>query len=217
MPAHLIQHPKHRRALRLVVAPFVALFMVVLTATSAQAAPIDITYDANGSTTVSTTGSTIPLGPTTLTSTLEFTTGEFTGSMVIPQAHTKFKAAGFIPMSADVSFIEAAPVTGRVSAHPEGGGSHVAATAHYYVKLSNVKAVGFPAFVGSSCRTEDPVQIDVATPEGERFQVFTGGNLSGTYAIGDFENCGLLTWLVNILVPGEGNQVTFALSNARRS
>lgn len=217
MSSHLTQHPTRRRALRLVAAPFLALFMVALTATSAQAAPIDLTYDADGSTTVSTTGSTIALGPTELTTTLEFTTGEFTGSMVIPTAHTTFKAAGFIPMSADVSFIEAAPVTGAVSAHPEGGGSYVSATAHYYVRLSNVKAVGFPTFVGSSCQTENPVVIDVATPEGERFHVFAGGNLSGTYEIGDFENCGLMTWLVNALVPGSGNGVTFTLSDARRS
>jgi len=206
-----------RRVTRLAAVPLLSLFLLLLSTTSAHAVPIDLAYDANGSTTVSTTGSTIPLGPTTLNTTLEYSTGEFTGSMAIPSAHTHFWAAGFVPMSADVTFVEAAPVTGKLSAHPEGGGSYVTATAQYYVKLSNVKAVGFPTFVGDSCRTKAPVTIPVATPDGERFAVFTGGNLTGTYTIGDFQNCGLMTWLVNALVPGSGNQVTFTLSNPRRT
>lgn len=201
-----------RRATKIMAAPALAVMLIITGAAAAHAAPLDITYDANGSTTVSTTGSTLPLGPTTLSTTLEFTTGEFTGSMTLPSAHTSFYAIGFVPMSADVTFIEAAPVTGKLSAHPEGGGSYVTATARYYVKLSNVKAVGFPTFVGDSCRTKDPVSITVSTPPGERFQVFSGGNLSGSYSIGNFENCGLMTFLVNALVPGAGNEVTFSLS-----
>ncbi|MEU6134163.1 hypothetical protein [Nocardioides sp. NPDC047086] len=205
-----------KRRLGLLAVPAAAGLLAVATAAPAHAAPLDILYDANGTTLVASTGSQIPLGPAVLDTTLETTTGAFTGSLSLPGASTEFKAAGFIPMSADVAFEEAAPTTGSLKPHPEGGGSYVEATSYYNVRLTNIKVVGFPTFSGPFCRTVEPVAIPVATPEGERFGVFTGGRLTGTYSIGDFQNCGLNTWLVNALVPGDGNTIELDLTNPRR-
>ena len=83
------------------------------------------------------------------------------------------------------------------------------------IKLSNVKVSGIPAFVGSKCETAQPVTIAVATPAGSRFDLTTGGVVAGTFTIGKFAHCGLTTPLLNLLVPGSGNTVTFTLSNGR--
>ena len=73
---------------------------------------------------------------------------------------------------------------------------------------------GFPAFVGNSCQTGQTV-IPANTPKGAKFNLTTGGNLTGTYTIGQFSNCGLTTALINQLIPGPGNTATLTLSNGR--
>lgn len=190
----------------------VAASLVMLTSTSAHAATINLTHDASGTTHVATTGSDIALGPTTMHTTLDTDTLTFTGSMELPGTRTEFKALGFLPMSADVAFEEAAPIEGTLENLPDGtAAAH--ATATYHIRLSNIKVVGFPTFTGPFCRTVDPVTIPVDTPEGEEFNVIQGGVLAGEYDIGDFQHCGLNTWLVNALVPGSGNTVEFEVSN----
>ena len=198
-------------------APILALGLVLLDGGTAHAALLAVTYDVRGTTHVATTGSTIALGPTTLSVTLESTTGDFTGSMQLPGTRTTFAALGLIPMSADVTFEEAAPVTGHLSAKPEGTGSRVQATAHYYLHLSNIRVVGLPVFAGPNCRTVAPVTIPISTPADESFAVFAGGRLTGSYTIGPFADCGLDTLLVNALVPGGGNTVDLVLDNPRRT
>ena len=207
--------PITRRSIRAGLATAATLAAVALASGPASAATLNITYDASGSTDVATTGSTIPLGPTTLDTSLESTTGAFTGTMELPAAHTEFDAIGFIPMSADVTFEEVGQLSGSLTAHPGGGGSDVTATAEYNIRLSDIKIVGFPTFTGSQCRTKEPVTIAIANPSDQPFAVFSGGHLAGSYSIGDFANCGLNTWLVNALVPGGGNTVEFDLSNPR--
>jgi hypothetical protein len=189
--------------------------LVMLSATSAQALTLTFGYDASGSTHITSTDSTIALGPTQLITTVDMNTGAFTGSMELPGSRSAFKVAGFIPVTADVSFEPVTPVSGTLTPHPEGGGHVVQASTSYDIRLSNIDIAGFPTFTGSHCRTIEPVAIDLATPADERFQLFSGGNVAGTYDIGTFENCGLNTWLINLLVPGEGNTLSFALSNGQ--
>jgi hypothetical protein len=182
---------------------------------AAQAAPIGITYDVTGSTTVASTGSTIPLGPSTLATQLDLATGTLTGSMPLPGATTRFEVIGFIPVTADVNLVEAAPITGSIS--NSGYNIVINSTASYHIRLSNIRVVGFPLFAGPSCRTKNPVTIPANTPAGQSFNLFGGGNLAGTFSIGDFQNCGLNTWLINLLIPGSGNTANIVASNGRLS
>jgi hypothetical protein len=205
------------RLRRALVAPLAALGLVLLDGGVAHAAVLRVSYDAAGTTRVATTGSTIALGPSTLSVTLDSTTGDFTGSLPLPTAHTTFAAVGLIPMSADVTFEEAAPVTGHLSAKPDGTGSQVQATAQYYIRLSNIRAAGLPTFAGPNCRTVAPVTIPMSTPDDESFAVFAGGHLTGRYTIGPFADCRLDTLLVNALVPGAGNTVDLYLTDPRRT
>jgi len=174
---------------------------------------VAINYDATGSTHISTTGSTIPLGPTTLSTVLDVDTFDLTGHLPLPTQHNTFNLIGFVPVSADVSFIEAAPVQGHIQL--SGSNAVVTSTASYYVKLSNVTLAGLPGFVGSNCMTKDPVNIAADTPAGQGFDLINGGELTGSYTLGSFHNCGINQWLINTVIPGSGNTADITVSNGQ--
>ena len=191
----------------------VGLAAALVPAAAHAATIIRFDYDASGSTYIAKTKSTIALGPTTLVTNLDVDTGDFTGHLPLPGTTTEFKAVGFAPVKADVDFVEAAPVTGHINL--AGDIASVSGTATYYVKLSNIKIFGFPTYTGASCRTKVPVSIPVATEPGVGFDLIAGGRLKGTYSIGEFENCGQNTWLINQLVPGPDNTVDIQATNGR--
>ena len=180
---------------------------------AAHASTLNVTYDATGTSHVAKTNSDIALGPTTLSLALESADGSFTGHLKIPTATNTFRAVGLLPVSANVDFVEAAPVTGKLNR--VGTTISIASTASYYIKLSNVKVLGLPAFAGNYCQTEAPVSIPANTPDGEVFSITKGGNLAGSFTIGNFENCGLNTLLINLLIPGAGNTAELSVSNGR--
>lgn len=203
-----------RRVLVGSVAGAVAAGALTLAATPAQAAggpTITVVYDAAGSSTVRSTGSVVPLGPTTLT-TVVSGDGTFTGSLPLPPQRTSFTILGLLPVQATVTFEPAGgkrQVTGTLSLN------RVRSKARYYLRLSDVTVAGLPGFVGSSCRTVAPVVIPASTPAGQKFDLTTGGTLSGTYTIGQFAGCGLQTGIINALIPGSGNTESITLSNGR--
>ncbi len=172
---------------------------------------IPIQYDAQGTSTIAKTGSSVALGPTTLTTNLDAETGDFTGSLPLPKTSTEFKAIGFLPVKADVSFVETAPVAGHIDL--AGDIASVNATAQYTIKLSNIKVFGFPTFAGPNCQTKTTVSIPVGTEPGVGFDLVGGGRLVGSYTIPQFQNCGINTGLINLLVPGAGNTVDIQVSN----
>lgn len=165
---------------------------------------LHVLYDAVGTSVVAKTGSTVALGPATLSATVN-PDGTFTASLPLPPATTSFKALGLLPISATVSFIAAAPVTGSVTA------TSLQSTSSFYIKLSKVKTAGIPTPVGSRCQTAAPVTIPASGP----FNITSGGTLTGTYTIGKFSHCGLTTLLINLLIPGPNNTVSLTLSNGR--
>jgi hypothetical protein len=182
--------------------------------TSAHAATvISLEHDVSGSTHIATPNSTVQLGPAVLHTDLDIDTGDFTGSLALPRTTSRFAVLGLLPVQADVDFVPAAPLTGHIDL--AGSNATVTSTATYYVKLSNVRVAGIPTFAGPSCQTAAPVTIPANTPPGEGFDLINGGRLTGTYTIGYFQNCGLNTPLINLLVPGSGNTVDLQAANGR--
>ncbi len=171
---------------------------------SADAPVLTVAYPASGSTFVAKPKSTIALGPSTLTAALN-ADGTFGGSLPLPPAKANFKVIGLVPVSATVSFIPVGQLSGVLD------GTTVSASATYTLKLTNVTLGGLPGLVGSRCQTTSPVSIPVSTPAGQNFDILKGGTVSGSYKIGNFSHCGLTTGLVNLLVPGSGNTVSFTL------
>ncbi len=192
-----------------VVAAGAAVALMPVAAHAATIVPIQ--YDAQGTSHIAKTNSDVKLGPTKLTTNLDIDTGDFTGSLPLPGTSTSFKIAGFLPTEAKVDFIEAAPLTGHINLADDR--AEVTSTAKYYIKLSDIKVAGFPTFPGDKCKTKQPVSIPVGTRPNEGFDLVNGGTLVGTFTIGEFENCGINTGLINSLVPGGGNTVTINVTN----
>ena len=191
-----------------------AALAVVAIPAAAHAATLDVTYDAVGTAHIASTGSSIDLASTQLHTTIDADTGAITGSMPLTGTRTEFKIAGLLPVSANVNFVEAAPITGSLNRIDRT--TTVTTEASYYIRLSNVWVGGLPTFNGFGyCQTEEPVIIPANTPEGEVFNITTGGPLEGTFSIGDFENCGFNTLLINQIIPGNGNTVELDISNGR--
>lgn len=183
-------------------------------------------YDAQGTTTIGSIGASMPIGPTVLTETLDIPTKNIiSGTLPIPSQTMQFNALGFLPMRATVSLTQVGQITGTLRPGPAPRTNVITADVSYTIRLSNVKALIFgiwtPLFVGDSCRTAEPVDIAVATPEGQTFNVFSGGPVAGTYTIGSFTGCsaffipGVGSLAINALVPGSDNTIALQLSNGR--
>ena len=203
---------KHSTISRLAVVGATAAVGAMLMPSAAHAATtVGINYDAVGTTHMASTNNDIPLGPTTLQTVIDVDTFDLSGGMALPTQHTTFTVLGFVPVEADVSFIQAAPLTGHIDF--SGMNATVSSNSKYTVKLSNVKMGGLPGLVGSNCQTKAPVSISANTPAGEGFDLLAGGNLTGSFSLGDFKNCGINTWLINQIVPGSGKTVSINVSN----
>lgn len=201
-----------RSTMRITVASLGAAAAMVFAVSPAHAVPINVDYDVNGVTHVESTDSDITLGPAVLHSSVE-DDGSFVGNMVLPGTRTEFELLGFIPVTANVAFEPTKPTTGQITR--VGRQRTLASSSSYYVRLTNIKASIFPLFAGPFCRTTNPVVINADTPAGEFFDIGTGGRLVGTYSIGNFQNCGLNTALINSIIPGAGNTIELNLTNGR--
>jgi hypothetical protein len=199
-----------RRAVSLLLASVVAVATFGLAATPAQAAnpTLTATYPVNGTTHINSTDSDLVLGPGSLHATLDLITGALVGSITLPPATGSFTEFGVIPVQATAEFTESVPTTG--TADPATGA--VQTESHVNIRLTSLKIAGLPVLVGDHCQTETPAIIDLASEPG--FGILTGGVVSGTYTIPDFDHCLLATSIINLIIPGSGNTIALTLGRA---
>jgi hypothetical protein len=203
-----------RRRLTLLAASAAAAVAGIAAATPALASPaaptapsdstISVSYPVTGSTFIKAIGSTIDLGPGTLSTTADLTTSTLTGTLTLPPATGSFKELGLIPVTATTEMIQDGTATGTVNFTTNA----VTTTATDTIKLTSLKVAGIPILVGPSCETS-PTTITVSSQAG--FNVLNGGTLSGTYTIPPFAHCGLATLLINLTLPGTGNTISLTL------
>jgi len=108
-----------RRAVRgATVAALAGLVTAVVVATTPALASagttLTVRYPVNGSTFLKAANATVPLGPGTLRTKVNLTTGKVTASLNLPPATGSFKELGVIPVTATVAFIQDGPTTGTV-------------------------------------------------------------------------------------------------------
>ncbi|ALG11077.1 hypothetical protein [Kibdelosporangium phytohabitans] len=191
--------------LRPVLIGAIALTATLLGAGTAAADPV-FTYDiTKGSSTIKKLNSSLPLGPGGLVVDLEGATGNFTADMTLPPAKGEFKILGVFPTTATVTFQQVGKVTGTLV------DGVVKAHTNVTIRLSDVKAVGLPMFVGDNCHTSKPATIDLdSAPE---FNPLEGGDLiAKPYTIPEFTDCGLSTLMLNGLIPGPDNSLRLTLA-----
>jgi hypothetical protein len=186
-------------------------------------------FDAVGTSHIGSINASLPLGPTTLTESLDVVNLNIVdGTLPIPSQQVQFNALGLVPVRATVSLIQASPVTGTITPIDDLGHLKLVSHVSYTVKLSNVSfdlfGLWVPLGIGNSCQTINPAAITVSTPAGQSFDVANGGQVTGTYTIGQFQNCAPLNFPdffgigsipINTLVPGTNNTISLQLSNGR--
>jgi hypothetical protein len=200
-----------RRRLTLLAATAAAAVAGIALATPALASPaapsdttVSVSYPVTGSTYIKAVGSTIDLGPGTLSTTADLTTSTLTGTLTLPPATGSFKELGLVPVTATTEMIQDGTATGTVDFSTNA----VTTTATDTIRLTSLNVGGLAIPVGPRCETS-PATITVASQAG--FNVLNGGTLSGTYTIPPFAHCGLATLLINLTLPGPGNTISLTL------
>jgi hypothetical protein len=191
-------------------ASLVAVSGVLASAGTASAdTTITAQYPVTGSTHLAAPDVTLPVGPGTLTATVDLNTDTVTGSFSLPDATGSFKELNLVPVSATAQFINDGPATGTVN--PDTGA--VTSTAKITIRLVSLTVAGIPQLIGTSCETATPVTLKASSQPG--FNILKGGNLAGTYTIPPFARCLVDTILINLTLPGPGNTITFTLGRAK--
>lgn len=202
---------------RLAGAAFVIAAAAAAIGVSTSAAMADstttLTYPVTGSTYLSAPNATVTLGPGTLTTTADLTTGALTGSLSLPPATGSFTELGLIPVTATTEFIQQGQTTGTLTF--TNGVPTVTATSYVTIRITNLTVAGIPVPPGPFCQTVTPAEITVTSQPG--FKLLLGGTVAGTYTVPLFNNCGLLnveTPVINATLPGPGNTITLTLGTA---
>ena len=170
---------------------------------------ITATYPVTGSTHIKATGGTVPLGPGTLTSTVDLNTSAVSGTLSLPAATASFKELGFIPVTATTKFTQVGAATGTADLST----NTVTVTSQTNLQITSLSVAGVRIPVGRDCETQSPASITVSSQPG--FNVLSGGDLAGTYTIPRFSHCGLATLLINLTIPGAGNTIALTLGAAK--
>lgn len=187
-----------------------ALTAFVSPAAASAATKITVRYPVTGSTYLKAVNSTASLGPGKLTTTVNFSTGGLTASLVLPPASVSFTELGLIPVTATTAFIQDGPTTGTLNLSTGA----VTTTSRITLRVTALSISGLPVPVPPKCQSASPASVTVNSQPG--FSVANGGNLSGTYTVPPFAGCGVLTPVLNLTVPGPGNTITLTLGKGKR-
>ncbi|WP_053717984.1 DUF6801 domain-containing protein [Saccharothrix sp. NRRL B-16348] len=175
------------------------------TTTTAPNDPLRITYGVNGSSTIKKLNSGLPLGPGTLATEVDLMAGKFEGDLALPDTSGTFKLFGFMPTTAKVRLIPQMRTHGTITA-----GAVTARTA-VGIKLTDVRVLGIQVVRPTDwCQTVAPSIVDLTSKPG--FDPLNGGGLTGSYSIGEFDRCGLVTAVVNGTIPGPGNTLDLQIA-----
>lgn len=198
---------------RIAVTGFLAAAAAAALGLSAGPAAADTTltvkYPISGTTHINATNSDISLGPGTLTTTVDLTTGAVTGgSVTLPPATSSFREFGIIPVTVTTNFIQVGQTTGTINLQTGA----VTSSSQITIQITDLKVAGIDVPVGNSCETKTPITEELDSTAG--FNVLNGGDVTGTYTIGNFAHCLLATPLINLTIPGPGNTITLTLGQA---
>lgn len=133
-------------------------------------------------------------------------TQAFTGDVKLNNTRAALKLAGFVPVTAQIGFVQAAPTTGTLK-----NGVLMAQTKQT-IRLPQLYLFGsIPVAGAGGCRTKVPATIALRS-RSSQFQPLKGGELYGAYTIGELVDCGALTGIISPLAQGKGNTISVNLT-----
>jgi hypothetical protein len=191
------------------LAGLVAAFTIAATpAASAAGTVLKVRYPVHGSTFLKAANATVNLGPGTLRSRVNLSTGAVTASLNLPPATGSFKELGLVPVTATVAFIQNGPTTGKVNLNTGA----VTTTSSITLQITSLSVAGLPVPVGPACESATPASVSLASQPG--FSIVKGGTVSGTYTIPPFAHCGLITPVLNLTITGPADTISLTLGKA---
>jgi hypothetical protein len=136
----------------------------------------------------------------TFKGTLDAGTGKLRGKLRLPPATVGFP-------SNELGIVEAEFSVGRskVRGNVDFENAHVTAMSKFKIRITSVTAAGLPVnAAGDRCKSSDPIKVPMEGP----FSATEPATYTGVYTIPPFQNCQLLTPVLNLLIPGPDNTFT---------
>jgi hypothetical protein len=192
------------------LAGLVAAFTIASAPAASADTVIKVKYPVNGSTFLKAANATITLGPGNLKTTVDLNTGAIVASLNLPPATGSFMELGLVPVTATTAFIQDGPTTGSVNLNTGA----VTTTSNITLQITSLSVAGLPVPVGPACESSTPASVTLNSQPG--FSITKGGNVSGTYTVPPFANCGLVTPVLNLTIAGPGNTLTLTLGKGHR-
>ncbi len=167
---------------------------------------IPIDYVVNASTTLAKLHQTVVVPPGSFVGSIDLTTGALTGNLSLPPATTTVSEGGLGLATATFSLEPSKPVTGTVNLT----NLVVTATATFNVAVKSVEPLGLFNIVGDQCETAQAISVTFSGA------ISLGGSssFSGTYTIPQLVHCGLVSPVLNLVIPGPGNVFNASFSPA---
>ncbi len=203
-----------RRTAKIALVATAVAGTVTMAAPGAQAATSDTTndtiwnlgYDTSATTTIKKSGQSSTTTGFTF-STLHVEKGDLSSDIMLKDFKMPVKLG---KLQIAIATISQEPV-GKAVGTIDPNTHKIVQTQKVNLHIKDVSATGkgLINLVGKNCRTSSPITMTVTGKQGGLFDPI---NLSGTFTIPNFTNCGLSTSLVNSQVAGPGNTINMTLT-----
>ena len=204
--------PTRRRVPAAAFIAAVATAVVALASPAAAANPIGsvpIDYQVSATTTLASLGQTVTttggrfVGAVTL---FDDGTATIGGDMTLPAATQTLRIAGIPLATATFAIAPVGPVTGTVNLAT----MTATTTASFNIRITSVRPTILPFLnlVGNRCTTAQPITVTMSGP----ISLTDASSFSGSFTMPRLKDCGLVTPILNLVVPGPGNTFSAAFA-----
>ena len=163
---------------------------------------VPISWTVNASTHLKSLNMDVVVPAGTFTGSINLNTGDLQGDLALPPATTNIKVLGIPLASATFAIQPTGPITGHVDLST----FQVTVNASFNFLITKASASFLPRLnlVGNNCRGSQPVTVTMSGA----VDLGSGSTFTSTYTVPKFTGCGLLTPILNLIIPGPGNTFT---------
>ena len=201
-----------RRATLPVVTAMMALLVAGASFTASPAAAsstaraadptLPISWNVNASTHLKSLNLDVVVPPGTFNGSIDLVTGALTGNLVLPPASKTISLFGLPLASTTFAMSENGPITGHVDLSTFQ--VTVNASFNFAISSASLSVLPWLNLVGRNCKGTSPIGVTMSGPVS-----LTGAStFTSTYTLPKLGGCGLLTPILNLIVPGPGNTFT---------
>jgi hypothetical protein len=149
---------------------------------------------------------TIPTG--TFTGSIDITTGAIQGTLSLPPASKTISFIGIPLATATFAMSAAGPISGHVDLSTLT--ATVNSSFNFQISSATLSIAPWLNLVGNNCHGITPISVSMSGPVS-----LTGSStFSSTYTIPKLTGCGLVTPILNLVVPSSGNTFTATFAPA---